>query len=310
MVRFAIYAYMAPIFAPLSFPSGNPTTAILSTFLIFALAFFLRPVGAVVFGRLTDRIGRRPVLAMIIGLMAASTTVIGLLPTHAHIGMLARILLTLCRVGQGLSAGGEMGGAVSLMVESAPSNKRGVYGSWSFVGTTLGFVLGGGVATVLAIALSDAQLASWGWRVGFLLAAPMGVVILYLRMRVDETPHFKHMAIERAAHDPSSEVSSAPQGRSLIYFLVTMGAVVVYNAVGNTFMVGMPAFLSKSFEMSFERSYLLALITGIIAAISMPIFGAMSDRVGRRPVLLGVQWPLWCFPIPFMPCSTSVSRVV
>ncbi|AWK71649.1 MFS transporter [Rhodococcus oxybenzonivorans] len=285
--EFAIYAYMAPIFAPLFFPSGNPTTAILSTFLIFALAFFLRPVGAVVFGRLTDRIGRRPVLAMIIGLMAASTTVIGLLPTHAHIGMLAPILLTLCRVGQGLSAGGEMGGAVSLMVESAPSNKRGVYGSWSFVGTTLGFVLGGGVATVLAIALSDAQLASWGWRVGFLLAAPMGVVILYLRMRVDETPHFKHMTIERAAHDPSSEVSSAPQGRSLIYFLVTMGAVVVYNAVGNTFMVGMPAFLSKSFEMSFERSYLLALITGIIAAISMPIFGAMSDRVGRRPVLLG-----------------------
>ncbi|RZL82808.1 MAG: MFS transporter [Rhodococcus sp. (in: high G+C Gram-positive bacteria)] len=283
--EFAIYAYMAPIFAPLFFPSDNPTTAILSTFLVFALAFFLRPIGAIVFGRLTDRIGRRPVLAMIIGLMAAATTVIGLLPTHAQVGVLAPILLTLCRVGQGLSAGGEMGGAVSLMVESAPSNKRGVYGSWSFVGTTLGFVLGGGVATVLAIALPEDQLASWGWRVGFLLAAPMGLVILYLRMRVDETPHFKQMTIERAAPGPSSEIPPTPQRRSLAYLLVTMGAVVVYNAVGNTFMVGMPAFLSKSFEMSFERSYLLALITGLMAAISMPIFGALSDRVGRRPVL-------------------------
>ncbi|TQC45873.1 MFS transporter [Rhodococcus sp. WS4] len=280
--EFAIYAYMAPVFAPLFFPSDNPTTAILSTFLVFALAFFLRPVGAVVFGRLTDRVGRRPVLAMIIGLMAVATTVIGLLPTHAQVGVLAPVLLTLCRVGQGLSAGGEMGGAVSLMVESAPSNKRGVYGSWSFVGTTLGFVLGGGVATILATVLSEDQLTSWGWRIGFLLAAPMGVVILYLRMRVDETPHFKQMTVERAA----SDASSAPQRRSPVYLLVTMGAVVVYNAVGNTFMVGMPAFLSKSFEMSFERSYLLALITGLVAAIFMPVFGALSDRVGRRPVLL------------------------
>ncbi|GCE41162.1 integral membrane transport protein [Rhodococcus wratislaviensis] len=282
--EFAIYAYMAPIIAPLFFPSENPTASILSTFLLFALAFFLRPIGAVVFGRMTDRIGRKPVLALIIGLMTVATTCIGLLPTHETIGVLAPLLLTLCRIGQGLSAGGEMGGAVSLMVESAPANKRGVYGSWSFVGTTLGFVLGGGVATLLAVLLSEDAMSSWGWRIGFLLAAPMGIIVFYLRMKVDETPHFKQVKVEQDG--AADVVDTTAARRPLAYLLTTLGVVVVYNAVGNTFMVGMPTFLSTSFDMSFERSYFLALVTGLAAGLTMPLFGALSDRVGRRPVLL------------------------
>jgi MHS family proline/betaine transporter-like MFS transporter len=297
--EFAIYAYMAPIIAPLFFPSENPTASILSTFLLFALAFFLRPIGAVIFGRMTDRIGRKPVLALIIGFMTVATTCIGLLPTHQAIGVLAPILLTLCRIGQGLSAGGEMGGAVSLMVESAPANKRGVYGSWSFVGTTLGFVLGGGVATLLAVLLSDDAMSSWGWRIGFLLAAPMGIIVFYLRMKVDETPHFKQVKVELDAEDQSTLTNDTR--RPLTYLLTTLGVVVVYNAVGNTFMVGMPTFLSTSFDMSFERSYFLALVTGLAAGLTMPLFGALSDRVGRRPVLLvgsilvvALSYPLYC----------------
>ena len=282
--EFAIYAYMAPIIAPLFFPSENPTASILSTFLLFALAFFLRPIGAVFFGRMSDRIGRKPVLAIIIGLMTIATTCIGLLPTHQAIGVLAPLMLTLCRIGQGLSAGGEMGGAVSLMVESAPANKRGVYGSWSFVGTTLGFVLGGGVATLLAVLLSDDAMSSWGWRIGFLLAAPMGIIVFYLRMKVDETPHFKQ--VKNQEETPENGVDVTANRRPLAYLLTTLGVVVVYNAVGNTFMVGMPTFLSTSFEMSFERSYFLALVTGLTAGLTMPLFGALSARVGRRPVLL------------------------
>lgn len=283
--EFAIYAYMAPIIAPLFFPSDNPTASILSTFLLFALAFFLRPVGAVFFGRMTDRLGRKPVLSLIIALMTVATVCIGLLPTHSSIGILAPLLLTVCRIAQGLSAGGEMGGAVSLMVESAPRGKRGLYGSWSFVGTTFGFVLGGGVATLLAVLLSDDAMSSWGWRIGFLLALPMGLIVLYLRLKVDETPHFKQVQVDTHGSDSSVDLPAATR-KPLTYLLATMGVVVVYNAVGNTFMVGMPTFLSTSYDMSFERSYFLALVTGLVAGLSMPIFGALSDRVGRKPVLL------------------------
>ncbi|MFE5700007.1 MFS transporter [Rhodococcus koreensis] len=298
--EFAIYAYMAPIIAPLFFPSENPTASILSTFLLFALAFFLRPIGAIIFGRMTDRMGRKPVLAMIIALMTVATTCIGLLPTHSAIGIVAPLLLTLCRIAQGISAGGEVGGAVSLMVESAPADKRGLYGSWSFVGTTLGFVLGGGVATVLAVLLSDDAMAQWGWRIGFLLAAPMGIIVLYLRLKVDETPHFRQVAVEIAAGElPVSDDNSR---RPLSYLLATLGVVVVYNAVGNTFMVGMPTFLSTSYDMSFERSYFLALVTGAVAGATMPLFGTLSDRVGRRPVLMfgSVAVVLLSYPLYYM----------
>lgn len=284
--EFAIYAYMAPIIAPLFFPSDDSTASLLATFLVLALAFFLRPIGALIFGGLTDRWGRRPVLIIVIMLMSAATAVIGLLPTAESVGVLAPVLLTLCRVLQGLSAGGEMGGAVSLMVESAPPGRRGLYGSWSFAGTTLGFVVGGGVATALALGLSPDALNSWGWRLGFLLAAPMGAIVAYLRLKVDETPHFKQVAQMREQDDLDAAPLSAMARQPLSYLLTTLAVVVVYNAVGNTFMVGMPSLLSNSYDMSLGQAFSLALVTGLVGGLTMPVFGALSDRVGRRPVLL------------------------
>ncbi|TQC48780.1 MFS transporter [Rhodococcus sp. WS4] len=285
--EFAIYAYMAPIIAPLFFPSQSSTAAIMSTFLLFALAFFLRPVGALIFGRLTDRIGRGPVLAVIIGLMAAATTCIGLLPTHAQIGMWAPILLTTCRIAQGISAGGEMGGAVSLLVESAPIRRRGLYGSWALVGTTMGYVLGGGVATAISVALSEEALQEWGWRVGFLIAAPLGLVVFYLRTKVDETPHFKHVQAERQPGASTNIAESDNFPRYTVRYLVaTVGVIIVYTGIGNIFLVGMPTLLSNSYSMSFHESYFLAMVTGLSTAVAMPIFGALSDRIGRPPVLM------------------------
>lgn len=291
--EFAIYAYMAPIIGPLFFDTSDSTTAILATFSIYALAFFLRPVGAIVFGRWADRVGRRTSLVWIISLMTLATTLIGLMPTYAVIGIWAPILLTLFRIVQGLCSGGEMGGAVSLMVESAPEGKRGLYGSWSFAGTTLGYVLGGGVATVLATVYSSEELISTGWRIGFLLAAPMGIIILYLRMSIDETPYFKE--ISDPAHGipvhGAPVVSHAPTPPAAaqhpaIVLLISVGIVVVWNAVGHVFMVGMPTFLKHFYGMSFKDSYLLALVTGLVAALTMPFFGALSDKVGRKPILV------------------------
>lgn len=291
--EFAIYAYMAPFIAPVFFPSDDPVAGILSTFIVLAMAFFMRPIGAVIFGRLTDRIGRKPVLVAIIVLMTTGTALIGLLPGAAEVGAWAAVLLTLCRLVQGLSGGGEMGGAVSLMVENAPPKKRGLYGSWSFASTTFGFVIGATVATVLTLLMPADALADWGWRIPFLLAIPMGVVALYIRMRVDETPYFKRVLAERANADASGETVgsapttvAAPRRYTFTYLLITIAVLVVYNAVGNTFQVGMPSYLSTAFGMDSLAAYMLALITGVAGAVTMPFFGALSDRVGRQPVLL------------------------
>ncbi|WP_181779247.1 MFS transporter [Pseudonocardia pini] len=279
--EYALYGYMAPIIAVLFFPTGDGVAGLLATFSLFALAFFLRPVGAAIFGRFADRSGRRPVLVLIIGLMSAATALIGLLPTYAQIGVWAPLLLTVLRVVQGLAAGGEFGGAVSLMVEYAPPGKRGLYGSWSFFTTVIGFVCGAGAATVLIVALSDEALTTWGWRIGFLLAAPMGLIALYLRLRVDETPQFRQATGSEPASTPA-----APSGGLLGQVLTTVGIVVVYSCTGYTFMVLMPTYLSKTLGMPLEQSYLLTLINGTVAGLVVPFAGAWSDRVGRRPVML------------------------
>jgi MFS family permease len=285
--EFAIYAYMAPLIAPIFFPSEDPVAGILSTFVVLAMAFFMRPIGAVVFGRLTDRIGRKPVLVTIILLMSGGTAAIGILPGAEQVGALAGVLLVVCRLIQGISGGGEMGGAVSLMIENAPTGKRGLYGSWSFASTTFGFVVGGSVATILTLVLSPEDLASWGWRIPFLLAIPLGLIALYIRLRVDETPHFKRVQAERQGLIPDTDAVTQKRRYSFGYLVVTILVLVVYNAVGNTFQVGMPTYLSTAYGMDFLPAYLLSLVTGVTATICMPLFGALSDRVGRWPVLLG-----------------------
>lgn len=283
--EYALYGYMAPVIAGLFFPTGDGVAGLLATFSLFALAFFLRPVGAAVFGRFADRAGRRPVLVLIITLMSGATALIGVLPTYATIGVWAPLLLTVLRVVQGLAAGGEFGGAVSLMAEYAPPGRRGLYGSWSFFTTVIGFVFGAGMATVLIAVLPDDALASWGWRIGFLVAAPMGLIALYLRIRVDETPSFR-------AATAASPVTSTPAPASarepglLRQVLTTVGIVVVYSCTGYTFMVLMPTYLSKTLGMSLEQSYVLTLINGTVAGLVVPFAGAWSDRIGRRAVML------------------------
>lgn len=284
--EYALYGYMAPIIAVLFFPTGDGVAGLLATFSLFALAFFLRPVGAAIFGRFADRSGRRAVLVLVIGLMSAATALIGVLPTYAQIGIWAPVLLTLLRVIQGLAAGGEFGGAVSLMVEYAPPGKRGLYGSWSFFTTVMGFVFGAGAATILIALLSDEALVTWGWRVGFLLAAPMGLIALYMRLRVDETPQFRKATASPTEPGPTAATAVEPGGGLVKQVLTTVGIVVVYSCTGYTFMVLMPTYLSKTLGMPLEQSYLLTLINGTVAGLVVPFAGAWSDRVGRRPVML------------------------
>ncbi|MFE0010137.1 MFS transporter, partial [Streptomyces erythrochromogenes] len=189
--------------------------ALVATYAAFALAFFFRPVGALLFGRIGDRFGRRPTLVLVIGLMTLATTLIGLLPTRADIGAAAPWLLTLLRALQGLSAGGEFGGAVSLMAEYAPPGRRGLYGAWQSFTVALGLLTGAATAAALATVLPAAALYAWGWRIPFLLALPLGAVALWLRTALEEPPGAPPAGPAAAGRPPPPPTATPGPGHGL-----------------------------------------------------------------------------------------------
>src|SRR3712207_80113 len=200
---FATYSFLATTLAVVFFPPCNPSAALLSTVAVFAAAFFVRPLGGIVFGPLGDKIGRQRVLATVIILMSVSTFVIGLLPSYATIGIVAPILLVVARCLQGFSAGGEFGGASTFLAEYSPDDRRGFLVSWLEFSTLIGFILGSSLVLLLTTALSEGAMTAWGWRVPFLLAGPLGLVGIYIRLRLEDTPEFR-------ALESTGQVSSSP----------------------------------------------------------------------------------------------------
>ncbi|MDQ0994098.1 MFS transporter [Streptomyces sp. V3I7] len=277
--EFGVYGYFATVIAERFFtPAGGGTVeGLVKTYASFALAFFFRPVGAALFGRLGDRIGRRPVLILVITLMTGATALIGLLPTYATVGVLAPWLLTLLRVLQGLSAGGEFGGAVAVMTEFAPPGRRGLYGAWQSFTVALGLLGGAGVAAALASVLTEAQLSAWGWRLPFLLALPMGLGALWLRLRLDETPPFREQT-ETAETLPARDVVWA----------VALGAgrVMGWAAAGYAFLVVLPSYLQTALHATFREALAATVLANLGFAVTIIPAGVLSDRVGRRPVML------------------------
>ncbi|MFI9389845.1 MFS transporter [Streptomyces bauhiniae] len=276
--EFGVYGYFATVIAERFFtPAGGGTVeGLVKTYASFALAFFFRPVGAALFGRLGDRIGRRPVLILVISLMTVTTALIGALPTYATVGVLAPWLLTLLRVLQGLSAGGEFGGAVAVLTEFAPPGRRGLYGAWQSFTVALGLLGGAGVAAVLASLLSEAQLSAWGWRLPFLLALPMGLGALWLRLRLDETPTFREQ--EPAESLPARDVAWA----------VALGAgrVMGWAAAGYAFLVVLPSYLQTALHATFQEALTATVLANLGFAATIIPAGLLSDRLGRRPVML------------------------
>jgi MFS family permease len=188
--EFAVYGFLATVIAKNFFTltGESAITSLILTYAAFAVAFFFRPLGAVVFGRMGDRIGRKPTLIIVLVLMTLATAAIGLVPVYASIGVAAPLLITLLRILQGLFAGGEYGGAVSLMTEFAPKGKRGLYGAWQSLTVALGLLAGAGVVALLSALLSTEALHDWGWRIPFFIAIPLGGVALWLRVNMEETP--------------------------------------------------------------------------------------------------------------------------
>lgn len=291
--EFGVYGFLATIIATNFFSTEGSTNleALIKTYASFALAFFFRPVGAALFGRVGDRIGRRPTLILVLLLMSGATTMIGLLPTYATIGVAAPILLTLVRILQGLSAGGEFGGAVSVMTEFAPPGKRGLYGSWQSFTVALGLLAGAGISAILASALSAEQLTEWGWRIPFLLALPMGLVALYLRLKLEETPSFQRVvAAEHDTDGPATTAAVAVTKPSVLEvtkaILLGIGRLMGWSAAGYTFLVVIPSYLQSSLHATFQEALVATVLANVGFALTIIPAGMLSDRIGRRPVML------------------------
>ncbi|MGI5425476.1 glycine betaine/L-proline transporter ProP [Streptomyces sp. CA-179760] len=281
---FGVYSYIAVTLGKVFFPSGNPTAQLLSTFGAFAAAFLVRPLGGMVFGPLGDRVGRQKVLALTMIMMAAGTFAIGLIPSYATIGVGAPILLLVARLVQGFSTGGEYAGASTFIAEYAPDKRRGFLGSWLEFGTLAGYIGGAGLVTLMTALLSTDDLTSWGWRIPFLIAGPMGIVGLYLRMRLEETPAFAAEA-EKAEHNrpkvPLREMITG-QWRAL---LLCVGLVLVFNVTDYMLLSYMPSYLTG--QLHYDETHGLLVVLGVMALmmIAQPFVGALTDRVGRRPVI-------------------------
>ncbi|MFI6770950.1 glycine betaine/L-proline transporter ProP [Streptomyces sp. NPDC050355] len=288
---FGVYSYIAVTLGHVFFPSGNPTAQLLSTFGAFAAAFLVRPIGGMVFGPLGDRIGRQKVLAITMIMMAVGTFAIGLIPSYATIGVGAPILLLVARLVQGFSTGGEYGGASTFIAEYAPDKKRGFLGSWLEFGTLAGYVGGAGLVTLMTALLSTEDLHSWGWRIPFLIAGPMGVIGLYLRMRLEETPAFAQLEKEARTKEKARRDAEKRIGiREMIFgqwraMLLCTGLVLVFNVTDYMLLSYMPSYLTSELKYDETHGLLVVLAVMVLMMGVQPFAGRLSDRFGRRPVI-------------------------
>lgn len=281
---FYIYATAAVlVFPQLFFPSSDPTSAMLQSLATFAIAFFARPLGSAVFGHFGDRIGRKATLVAALLTMGLSTVAIGLLPTHAQIGVLAPLLLALCRFGQGLGLGGEWGGAVLLATENAPPGKRAWYGMFPQLGAPLGFILSTGSFLMLTHWLSSEDFMSWGWRIPFLASSALVLVGLYVRLRLTETPAFEAAVAhnERVAL-PALSVFRDHGNALLRGTLIALTVYVIF------YLMTVFTLSWGTSRLGYEREEFLWLQLGAVLCfgLTIPLSALLAERLGRRPTLL------------------------
>jgi MFS transporter, MHS family, proline/betaine transporter len=307
---YGIYAYGVTYISAAIFP-GDTQQATLLALMTFAVSFLVRPLGGFVWGPLGDRLGRKHVLAITILMMAGATLCVGLVPSYATIGFWAPVLMVLLRMVQGFSTGGEYGGAATFMAEYAPCRRRGFFGSFLEFGTLAGFSLGALLMLGFSLVLNDDQMHSWGWRLPFLVAAPLGLIGVYLRSRLEDTPIFREL--EEAGE---KEERTATQFKDLLSqywgpILRLGGVVVALNVVNYTLLSYMPTYLEQSIGLSSTMSLLVPIIGMLAMMVFLPLAGGLSDRVGRKPLWWFSLVGLFVAGVPmFMLMGTNVTGAI
>ena len=298
---FYIYGVLAVFFAQHFFPPGNPGLAFLASLAVFWFGFIMRPFGAVLFGYLGDRIGRKFTFMLTLGLMGLATFLVGLLPTYATLGLAAPILLLIIRAIQGLALGGEYGGAATYIAEHAPDGKRGLYTSWIQTTATMGIVGALLVILLCRLSLGDAAFTDWGWRIPFLLSAILVVLSGYIRLKLEESPLFARLKEQGGVSKNPTVESFLSSGRNWRLILIALfGATAPEGVVWYTGQFYALFYMTTVLKIPLVTVYIVLMVALTVGSIFFVFFGWLSDHIGRRNIMtLGfalavvTYWPVF-----------------
>ena len=291
---FGAYALFAYVISDQFFPVGNSTASMLLTFITFAIGFLTRPLGAIILGIYSDRVGRKSALSLTMILMAVGMGIIAICPTYQQIGIFAPIIIVIARLIQGVSAGGEIGSALSILVETAPANKRGQYAAWQQVSQTGAFLVAGIIGWVITALLPHKYVELWGWRAAFafgILVAPVG---FYIRRQIDESPAF---LAERKKSLKEHVPFSILLKNGWKPLLLGIGIVMIWTVTSKTASSFMATYAIKNLHMALTSPYLGMIVVGVVL-LFCPIVGAWSDKIGRRSIMIGAAIAIFVFAYP------------
>jgi len=288
---FTVYGFFAPYIAATFFPQQDPIAGLLSTFLVFVIGFFARPVGGLIFGRITDRRGRKFVMLLSMLLMSIGALLIAVAPGYALAGATGTVIVVLGRLCQGLSAGGEQGASGMFLVEWAGMGRRAFFGSFLNSAATVGVLLGALLGAILTSALGVAVVTEWAWRIPFIIGALLALVVLFLRRSVEETPVFRQIqaqaAEERAAEAAkAAAVSAERRPRNGAVFFIVLGFIALWTSTTFVTLTFMPTYAYAIVGVDASGSLWATVLGAGLTAALIPVGGYISDRVGRRPVIL------------------------
>jgi MHS family proline/betaine transporter-like MFS transporter len=301
---FALFGVLAPVIASHFFPSADPLAGLINSYAVFAIGFLARPLGGIIFGNIGDRLGRRQALVLSVALMAVPTALMGLLPTYQQVGVLAPILLTLLRIVQGISTGGEFAGSIIFLVEQAPGHRRGLYGSVANFGSMIGGLLGAAMGWLMAEILTPDALQDWGWRLLFFTGILVGLFGFWARIGVPDTPVFKELAASRGLQQRPLRTALRREWRQMATAIgLNWSASVAYYVVFVWFISNVTDIIGLPYQTALGVGT-FGLVAGLLATLAL---GHLSDRLGQKRMLIAGSVATVIFAVPLLMLAATAT---